>query len=279
MEHPEPVDADVHGDVAADDARLDPFRSLRGRESREVLWAEGPTVVERLLRTELTTHALLLTPAAHARLADELDAHAARCRADGRTTPTVLVAPQATVNAVVGFDLHRGAIAVAQRPSPVEVAHLAAGTGPVVVLEGVNDAENLGAVIRTSRALGATGLLLDPTCADPWYRRSVRVSMGEALHLPIARAPLDAALDELRAAGFDTWALTPAGGAALIHRLAPPARLVLVAGAEGPGLTADTLARHRNVRIPMHHEVDSLNVAHAIAAALAIVQTLRHDQH
>jgi tRNA G18 (ribose-2'-O)-methylase SpoU len=120
------------------------------------------------------------------------------------------------VNAVVGFDLHRGAIAIADRPTLRPLADVLDGARRVVVLEGINDAENLGAIARSARGLGADGLVLDPTCADPYYRRSVRVSMGEMLHLPIARAPLSEVFDALDDGGFHTWALTPRRDATLI---------------------------------------------------------------
>jgi tRNA G18 (ribose-2'-O)-methylase SpoU len=173
--------------------------------------------------------------------------------------------------------LHRGAIAVADRPRLTPVADLTK-MHRLVVLEGLNDPENLGAIARSTRALGADALLLDPTCADPWYRRSVRVSMGELLVLPVARAPLPDALDTLVAAGFTIWALTPRADAEPIGRLVAdgiPERLALVAGAEGPGLSDAVLAAHRRVRIPIRDDVDSLNVGHAVTAALAIVQTAR----
>ncbi len=248
----------------ASDRRLDPYRSLRARESAEVLWAEGPTVVERLLRSGLRVRSLLLTPAAHGRLATQ----------DDLVEHTVYVAEQRTVNEVVGFDLHRGAIAIADRPVPLTLAGVLGDARRVVVLEGINDAENLGAIARSARGLGADGLVLDPTCADPFYRRSVRVSMGEVLHLPIARASLDEVFALLDARGFHTWALTPRPNATLIGELVSagvPDRLALVLGAEGPGLSDAVLSSRTNVRIPQRHDVDSLNVGHAAAAALAIV--------
>ncbi len=248
----------------AGDQRLDPYRALRARESTEVLWAEGPTVVERLLGSGLTVRSLLLTPPAQARLAAccDLDAY------------TVFVADQRTVNEVVGFDLHRGAIAIADRPTLRLLADVIEGAHRLVVLEGVNDAENLGAIARSARGLGADGLVLDPTCADPFYRRTVRVSMGEVLHLPIARAPLADVFAELDGAGFHTWALTPRRDATPIGRLVAtgvPDRLAIVLGAEGPGLSDAVLGTRTNVRIPQRDDVDSLNVGHATAAALAIV--------
>ena len=249
------------------DSRVDAYRALRARESAEVMWAEGPTVVERLLATSLGVRSLLLTPAAHARLLDRCGALLAAKGAD------IWVAEQAVVNAIVDFDLHRGAIAVAERPTFGTLDTVISGARRLVVLEGVNDHENIGAIARTARALGADGMLLDPTCTDPFYRRSVRVSMGEVLHLPIARAPMDAIAAALDAAGVAVWALTPRADAADITSLAPPARLALLLGAEGPGLSAEALARHTPVRIPIRDEVDSLNVGHAVAAALAVVAT------
>jgi tRNA G18 (ribose-2'-O)-methylase SpoU len=243
----------------ADDPRLDPYRALRARESADVLWAEGPTVVERLFASTLRVRSVLLSPAAH-----------------GRLEPLVDAGDASVFNQVVGFDLHRGAIAVADRPASrplAEVLGALPAQARVVVLEGVNDAENLGAIVRSARGLGADALLVDPTTADPYYRRTVRVSMGEVFHLPIARAPLEEVFAGATTAGFHVWALTPRHDASPIATLAPPPRLALVVGAEGPGLTAGVLDAHRNVRIPMRAGVDSLNVGHAVAAALAVVQS------
>jgi tRNA G18 (ribose-2'-O)-methylase SpoU len=200
---------------------------------------------------------LLCTPAALARLEQRCGHALTAAQAAGAT---VLVADQRVVNDVVGFDLHRGAIAVADRPPDTPLAEIVTAARRIVVLEGVNDPENLGAIARSARALGADALVLDPTCADPWYRRSVRVSMGEMLHLPIARAPLDVVFDVLAAADIDCWALTPSPAA-------------LLAGAEGPGLSDRALAACRNVRIPIRAGVDSLNVGHAVAVALALVSS------
>jgi tRNA G18 (ribose-2'-O)-methylase SpoU len=139
------------------------------------------------------------------------------------------------------------------------------------VLEGLNDPENLGAVARSARAFGIGGLVLDPRCIDPYYRRTVRVSMGEVLFLPVARAhdwPGD--LDVLADAGFEMWALTPDPDADALWSLRPPAKVAVMLGAEGPGLSpgAKALAT-RCVRIPIEPGVDSLNVAAAAAVAFA----------
>ena len=242
------------------DTRLSDYRGLRerGKESDDYFIVEGLTAIERLLTSPYPVRSVLLTPATHARIAGRLG------------TATTYVVSAEAMSGVAGVNLHRGAVASASRlPSPSLDSVLPNGRR-IVMLEGINDHENLGAIARTARGLGADALLLDRTCADPFYRRSVRVSMGELLHLPIVRcADWAAAFDEVATAGFDIWALTPSPTATDIFSLTPPDRWALVVGAEGPGLSAATLARCTNVRIPMRNGVDSLNVGHALAAALA----------
>ena len=245
-------------DVA--DTRLSDYRGLRerGKESDDYFIVEGLTAIERLLTSPYPVRSVLLTPATHARIV-------------GRLGPaTTYVVSAEAMSGVAGVNLHRGAVASASRlPSP-SLDGVLPNARRIVMLEGINDHENLGAIARTARGLGADALLLDSTCADPFYRRSVRVSMGELLHLPIVRcADWAAAFDEVATAGFDIWALTPSPTATDIFSLTPPDRWALVVGAEGPGLSAETLARCTNVRIPMRNGVDSLNVGHAVAAALA----------
>jgi tRNA G18 (ribose-2'-O)-methylase SpoU len=246
------------------DARLSDYRGLRerGRESDEYFIVEGLTAIERLLTSDYPVRSVLLTPATRARLSDRISA-----RVEGVTT---YVISAEAMSEVAGVNLHRGAVASASRlPSPPLFSVLP-GARRLVMLEGINDHENIGAIARTARGLGADALILDPTCADPFYRRSVRVSMGELLHLPIVRCTAWAdALDEISTAGFGIWALTPSDDAVDIFTLTPPDRWALVVGAEGPGLSPETLARCTNVRIPMRNGVDSLNVGHAVAAALA----------
>jgi tRNA G18 (ribose-2'-O)-methylase SpoU len=139
------------------------------------------------------------------------------------------------------------------------------------VLEGLNDQENLGALARSALALGIDGLLLDPTCCDPLYRRVVRVSMGNVLHLPFARIdPWPHGLDRIRAAGFTVVALTTDPSAEPIESagLAHLDRVAVLLGAEGPGLSAGALAHaDRRVWIRQRFDVDSLNVGHAAAIA------------
>ncbi len=249
---------------SADDPRLEPYAALvaHGPERAETFVVEGVLAIERLVTSTYPVHSVLVTTAQFARLGPVLD---------GVDAP-VYVAPPDVLERVTGYHVHRGALALAWRRSGPELTDVVATARRLVVLEGSNDHENIGAIARTARALGVDALVLDPTCADPMYRRSVRVSVGEVLHLPIVRcAEWPTPLREMRAAGFETWALTPSADADDLFALPPPPRLALVAGAEGPGLTAAAQeACTRRVRIPLHHRTDSLNLGHAVAIALAV---------
>ena len=189
------------------------------------------------------------------------------------TTAPVYVAEPEVMASIAGYDVHRGILASALRPVPIALDDVLRTARRLVVLEGSNDHENIGVVARAARALGIDAMVLDPRCADPYYRRAVRVSMGEILHLPIVRcASWPDPLDAIAAAGFETWALTPSSTATALFELEVPDRVAIVAGAEGPGLTEAALARvDTHVRIPMHHGVDSLNLGHALAIAMAAV--------
>jgi tRNA G18 (ribose-2'-O)-methylase SpoU len=251
------------------DPRLAAYTSLtdadlrRRLEDDEGLFVvEGKVPIRRLVTSPYPVRSLLVSPKRLHELGPELE---------GLDAP-VFVAERSVMAAVTGFDLHRGAVAVAGRLPLLHVRDLVDSARVLVVLEGLNDHENLGAIARSARALGADALLLDPTCADPLYRRTVRVSMGEVLHLPFTRIePWPDALDHVRAAGFTVLALTPGPGADALDEVAddPPERIALLLGAEGTGLTAAALdAADRRVRIPQRLDVDSLNVGHACAIAL-----------
>jgi tRNA G18 (ribose-2'-O)-methylase SpoU len=157
-------------------------------------------------------------------------------------------------------------LALCRRPPASTIEHLAS-LESLAVVEGINDHENLGAVIRAAAALGVEGLLLDPSTADPWYRRSVRVSMDTVVDMPMARAtewPDDLRL--LTAGGMRLLAATPDPTATDVRVLRPVTRPAVVLGAEGPGLSAETLDLvDERVRVPMSRGVDSLNVGQAAA--------------
>jgi tRNA G18 (ribose-2'-O)-methylase SpoU len=166
-------------------------------------------------------------------------------------------------------------LAVGERPELPSVVDLVARATRLLVLEAVNDHENIGALFRNAAAFGVDGVILDPTTADPLYRRATRVSLGHVLRVPFARVADGGwpdALDDVRAAGFTVLALTPAADADAVGLVAsdPPPAVALLVGAEGPGLTAAAMAAaDRRVRIPMATGVDSVNVATAAAIALA----------
>jgi len=258
----EPIAVATAGDPRLGDyVELSDPASRRRRERDEVFIVEGVTAIERLLASGHAVRSVLVTPRAHQRLAGSLAA----------LTAPVYVAEPAVLQATVGFALHRGAVASATRRPLAAVSDVLARARRLVVLEGLNDPENLGAVARSARALGIDAALLDPTCIDPYYRRTVRVSMGEILFLPTARAatwPGDLAV--VRAAGFELWALSPDPTGTSIWELAVPERVAVALGAEGPGLSPAVLAAaDRLVRIPIRPGVDSLNVGHAAAVTFA----------
>jgi tRNA G18 (ribose-2'-O)-methylase SpoU len=238
------------------DERVAPYRSLRDPETRRRIEpAEGVAVVSGFV----------------------LDARLARVAALWPDGPPLYVAPAAVLDAVAGFSVHRGVLALARRPTAAGI-HDVGGHLTVVALDDLNDVENLGAIGRAARALGAGALVLSPRCADPYTRRALRVSQGHLLHLPVARAAVwPDELDGLRSAGHRLVALSPDGDADLDGLVVGPAdRLTLLLGAEGPGLSPAVLdLADLRIRIPLHPGVDSLNVGHAAAIALHHVAASR----
>ena len=233
----------------------------RYESERGVFIAEGLHAIRALLGSSYPVRSILVTDRQWGALRSDV-------AAAGSAAP-VFVADREVLAAVAGFDLHRGAVAAAGRLPPARPAELLPdGPALVAVAEGLNDHENLGALFRNAAAFGVAAVLLDPTCADPLYRRSVRVSLGHVLRVPFARLdPWPERLGVLRDAGFEVVALTPAPDAEPIDRLAG-ARIALLLGAEGPGLSdAARDAADRRARIPMAPGVDSLNVATAAAIA------------
>lgn len=252
------------------DPRVADFVSLtdvvlrRRLEPAEGLFiAEGVQVVERALRAGYRLRSAFVSSKAVDLLRPLLA---------GAAVP-VFVADQDVIRRVAGFHVHRGVLAsFARKPLP-SVDEVLRSARRVVVLEDTNNPTNLGAVARSAAALGMDALLLSPECADPLYRRAVRVSMGEVFALRYAR--FDAWPDGLPALadhGFRLLALTPDPRATPIADAHLSDRVAVLLGAEGPGVSAGAMARaDERVRIPMAVGVDSLNVAAAAAVAFYVV--------
>ena len=258
----------------AGDPRLADYVRLRDVELRQHLEterglfiAEGEKVVRRAVEAGCRPRSFLMAERWLAGLANVLD-----------SAPDVpcFVVSEDLVERVTGFHVHRGALASLHRPELPTVEDVIVGARLIVVLEDVVDHTNVGAILRSAAALGVEGVLLSPRCADPLYRRSVKVAMGAVFSLPWTRLPdwYDG-LPQLAREGFTTVALTPSADAldlSVVARDFGSRRVALVVGSEGPGLSARWLeSADLRVRIPMAAGIDSLNVAAATAVACYVL--------
>ncbi|WP_067506379.1 RNA methyltransferase [Actinoplanes sp. TFC3] len=248
------------------DDRIADYRALTDVELRTkweppngLFIAEGDLVIQRALRGGYRLRSVLVDQ----KRVDQLTELPPDAVVYGGTQPVL--------EAITGFHVHRGVLAsFHRRPLPTMV-QLLAGARRLAVLEGLNTHTNLGALFRSAAALGIDAVVLSPDCADPLYRRSVRVSMGEVFAIPYAKSTdWRETLSTIRQAGFTLLAMTPGPDTVALAALTPEqrSRPALLLGAEGPGLTRHALAASDvRVAIPMHHGVDSLNVATAAAIA------------
>jgi tRNA G18 (ribose-2'-O)-methylase SpoU len=261
----------VTEDIAVhDDPRLQPYARVGDAawlEDQGLFVAEGRLVVERLVGARRDAiQSVLVTPAARAALGASLD----------QLDADVLVCTQDVMSRVTGFNFHRGCLALARRLAPASLDPWFEGDHVLLALDGVGNPDNVGGLFRTAAAFGAAGIVISPTTGDPLYRKAVRTSMGAVLSLPwMQDAQWPEALRALRAKGYRNAALTPHHDAIPIERFAASGhrRVVLLLGAEGPGLNAAALAAADDrVRIPMAGAVDSLNVTVAAGVALHALQ-------
>ena len=260
------------------DDRLTDYTSLtdvalrrRIEPERGLYMAESSTVLGRALDAGHRPRSVLCSP----RWLADVEAMLAGVHG-GADVPVYLAEPE-VLEAITGFHVHRGALAAMQRPALPGVADLLAARPDgapvrrVAVLEDIVDHTNVGAIMRSAAALGVDAVLVTPRCADPLYRRAVRVSMGTVFQVPWTRIdPWPGGVEVLRGLGFTVAALALADDAITLDDLVadPPERLALVLGAEGDGLKPATVAAaDLVVRIPMAGGVDSLNVAAASAVA------------
>lgn len=255
-----------------EDARLDDYVGLtdvalrsRTEPERGLFIAESASVIRRALATGHRMRSVLMDDRWLADLDDVVESAASQ-------GAPVYLADRPVLESITGFNVHRGALAAMQRPVLPGLAEVLSGARRVVVLEDIVDHTNVGAIFRSVAALGADAVLVTPRCADPLYRRSVRVSMGAVFHIPWTRIdPWPSSIVQLRNLGFAVAAMALADGAVDLDAFSrdAPERVALVFGTEGDGLTkaaqdgADVV-----VRIPMQGGIDSLNVAAASAVAL-----------
>ena len=228
---------------------------------RGLFVAESRLVVRRLFELRrYDVESVLVTPAALQTIVDTLPEAA-----------TVYVAEQHLLNSITGFNFHRGCLALARRPADVVNPVRGVSAARLVALEGIGNPDNIGGIFRVAAAFGVDAVLLDPSSGDPLYRKAIRTSMGAALSVPFARLdPWPEALKDFD--GFRVLALTPRAGARSLDEVASDlsGRWILLAGAEGPGLSEAALAASDvHVRIPIVESVDSLNVTVATAIALS----------
>jgi tRNA G18 (ribose-2'-O)-methylase SpoU len=248
-----------------DDPRVSTYQQVAEHQrllELGVFVAEGRLVVRRLLELRhWHIESILLTQAAANTLADVLPL----------TSAPIYLVDQTVMNGIAGFNIHRGCLALVKRPPLATLDRTAAGPlARILVLEGVNNPDNVGGLFRSAAAFGIDLVVLGPDCGDPLYRKAVRTSMAATLSVPFALAPQwPAAIRELRADGFTVVALTPHRGAAPLEEIFPHAKLALLVGSEGAGLSADAMgAATLRIRIPTTAEVDSLNVTTAASIAM-----------
>lgn len=270
------------------DPRLDDFRDLNHSDSRPdlpggkgLVVAEGPLVVGRLLESRFPVRAIV-------GFKNKLDSFFATFQAENSGVDLsgipVYEVTRETLATVAGFDMHRGLLATADRVAEDSLATVLEGARTVVVLEGVGDHENIGSMFRNAAGMGVDAILFGNGCADPLYRRVVRVSMGHVLRLPFAHlegnyTTWQRSLEELSQAGFHLVSLTPDPAAEhLEDALAGREKVALLVGAEGPGLTEHAMrATDVRARIPMAPGTDSLNLA--TSAAIAFYERDRSQRH
>lgn len=258
-----------------DDPRVAAFvdvkeRDLTGRDGLFI--AEGKVLVRVLTSaaSRCRPRAVLMAEGRAASMADVI----------ARLPPSVpaYVAGQAVLDRIVGFDLHRGVLALGEIPPPADPVGLLdalPGEALVLAMSGIGNHDNMGGLFRNAAALGVDAVLLDDRCCDPFYRKAIRVSAAAVLTTPFARAGSAAGLVELlQGRGFEVLALTPSGAEDLAT-VARADRAAVLVGSEGPGLSPEVIASCRPVAIPMAGGFDSLNVG--VSAAIALHQLRRRS--
>jgi tRNA G18 (ribose-2'-O)-methylase SpoU len=259
----------IHIDGPAD-PRIAAYHNLSDSEllrQRGLFVAEGRLVLQRVAEDpRFSLRSVLMNEANYRALSEMLSGVS-------RDVP-LFVCETSDFLGITGFNLHRGCLALVERPAPTASCQILRDARTIVVLEGVTNADNVGGVFRNAAAFGADAVLLSPTCCDPFYRKAIRTSMGATLRVPFASIDdWPSGLADVRATGFTLVALSPRQTSASLDEFlesARPARIALLIGTEGAGLSDGALAAaDRSVRIPIRDSVDSLNLAVACGIALA----------
>lgn len=266
----------------ASDPRLAPYANLKDAELRRTEWegahslflCESELVVRALLASRYEIASVLCTPSAYEQLAGAIES----ARAGDGGLPAkrfeTLIASDELLHSITGFNFHRGVMAAGVRGTPPTLSEVLKHATSVLLLEGIANHDNIGALFRNAAGLGGERpvIVVGPQCCDPLYRKAIRVSIGHVLHVDWIKVQAwHGVFEAVRAAGFEVLALSPRADAIAIrnasNRTKKPALLL---GAEGPGLTDATMsAADVLVRIPMRQGVDSLNVATSAAVALS----------
>lgn len=258
---------DVHDPQLRDYQQLTDVQLRKLREPSEGLYiAESSKVILRALTAGHIPRSVLVTEAWLEPLRTALDAY---------PDIPIFIGDEDQLEVLTGFHLHRGALASIHRPALKTIREVVDNAKTIVILEGLADHTNVGAVFRTAAALGVDAVLVSETCADPFYRRAVRVSMGATLQVPWTRmGEWSDAITLLHDLGFETAGFALGDGAVdlgeFVRRSSDSERrMALVFGAEGPGISRGALATLDTlVNIPMHHGIDSLNVSTAAGIAI-----------
>jgi tRNA G18 (ribose-2'-O)-methylase SpoU len=251
--------------TSIEDMRVSAYRHIADPDQLRDLGlfvAEGRLVVRRLIDLQhWEIDSILVTQPAADALVDILP----------KTNAPVYIGSQELMNGLAGFNIHRGCLALVRRPDTPTLDRIAAGPlSRVLVLEGVNNPDNVGGLFRSAAAFGIELVVLGPDSGDPLYRKAIRTSMGATLSIPFVQAPQwPGAIRDLRLDGFTVVALTPAMQAAPLEEIFPHAKLALLVGSEGSGLTEPAMrAATLRIRIPTTPDVDSLNVTTAASIAM-----------
>lgn len=252
-----------------EDPRLDEYlrlseAHLRMRTDVEngLYIAESTKVVQRAINAGHVPRSFLLAEKHLGQLTEEFNKF---------PSAPIFIGDDKQLEDLVGFHLHRGAMASMNRPEPLDLDQVLESSSRIAILEDIADHTNLGAIIRSASGLGIDAVLLTPKCVDPWYRRSARVSMGTVFDLPWVRVenwPTD--IQKLKYHGYELLAMELTDDAVALNdvRIKPREKIAMILGNEGRGVTQEALAlADRTVIIPMHREVDSLNVGAASAIA------------